>query len=178
MRSSYFHYDVCSADLNGQNKKIELRNLRNFDNTVFSHPSNTLAVLKESICIVGWCPDCSVWLFGLYSQAYRIDSFLKFPMKVPVSLVANYKVSDQIKGSRDCKALTSLVQNNSLINDTFKIATEYVEEFCVHGIQGDGLSPCKCSPGYIGERCDVSGCENYCFQGSCSFNNDGLPKCR
>lgn len=50
--------------------------------------------------------------------------------------------------------------------------------FCVHGTKVFGQLHCKCTPGYIGERCDVSVCENYCFQGDCTFNDDGHPECR
>ncbi|KAJ8707184.1 hypothetical protein PYW08_011318 [Mythimna loreyi] len=95
------------------------------------------------------------------------NSFYEKPVysdrKKPISIVANYKIKDQIQ---DCEALLPV-----------KLAIE--SPFCVHGTKVDDRAFCTCTPGYTGERCDVSVCLNYCVQGVCSFSHDeGRPECR
>ncbi|KAJ8735823.1 hypothetical protein PYW07_007443 [Mythimna separata] len=175
--SRHVYYDIYSADLNGNNKDTNVHYTPN-DKEIFS-PLNALTVLGQSLFFVGYCPLCTIWNFQK-SALNRYSNYTSFPQlhkEIPVSIVANYKLSDQIQGIRDCQALTSLVQNKSPIDNTYRIATLYGAEVCVHGTQVDGLSLCECSPGYTGERCDVPVCENYCIHGNCSVNEESLPEC-
>ena len=107
----------------------------------------------------------------------------------PIAIASNYKIEDQIQGLQGCEALSRLTPIVSVANNSVNIEqttgtesmTEYTKEvylFCVHGVHVRETSVCKCTPGYIGERCDVSACVNYCLQGNCSLNEDGLPTCR
>ncbi|XP_063894477.1 protein cueball-like [Helicoverpa armigera] len=82
-------------------------------------------------------------------------------------IVAKYTLAEQTKGIHECPTLTSLLQENATNNDNI----------CVHGEKANATS-CTCAPGYIGERCETSVCQNYCIQGTCSVSDEGEPSCR
>ena len=45
--------------------------------------------------------------------------------------------------------------------------------------QIQGIQECKKLTGLVRNlQCGVSVCDNYCIQGKCSVNDEGLPKCR
>ncbi|KAJ8707183.1 hypothetical protein PYW08_011317 [Mythimna loreyi] len=138
-------------------------------------PSNTLTISKDSIFHI--ILEYFVYSYGkvksnetLYTHAmyeYLTNTMERKTVysnrKLPISIVANYKIKDQIQ---DCEALLPV-----------KLAIE--SPFCVHGTTVDDRAACTCTPGYTGERCDVSVCLNYCVQGVCSFSDDeGRPECR
>nr|XP_049699921.1 protein cueball isoform X1 [Helicoverpa armigera] len=82
-------------------------------------------------------------------------------------IVAKYTLEEQTRGIHECPTLTSLLQENETNNDNI----------CLHGEKANATS-CTCAPGYIGERCDVSVCQNYCNHGTCSVSDEGEPSCR
>ncbi|XP_047027192.1 protein cueball-like [Helicoverpa zea] len=96
--------------------------------------------------------------------------------EIPSSIVAKYTLEEQTKGIQNCKALTSLLQDNSENETSRRIISELESLICVHGEKANATS-CTCAPGYIGERCDVSVCQNYCIQGTCSVSDEGEPSC-
>ena len=163
------HYSIESADLNGKNRRTLLRGIH--------HQPNSLTVSKDSIYWVDWGYK-SVWKLPKNPAVdEEPKEITNFKSETPFGIVANYKIEDQTKGTTECDALTTLPQNNSAINDSFNIPTD-AGLFCVHGMKVSGKLLCTCSPGYTGERCDISVCQNYCFQGDCSVDSEGLPKCR
>lgn len=163
------HYSIESADLNGKNRKTLFVGIH--------HQPNALTVSKDSIYWVDWGYK-SVWkLSKTPSVNEEPKDISNFKGETPFGIAANYKIEDQTAGTQECGELISLPQNNSAINDSFNIPTD-AGLFCVHGMKVSGKSLCKCTPGYTGERCDISVCQNYCFQGDCSVSEEGLPKCR
>lgn len=146
--------------------------IRVFDPKHIKVTANTFTISKDSIFHLEY--DYGINAVYSYSkiktnETYSVTSseITKKTMysdrKMPISMVANYKIKDQIQ---DCEALNRV-----------KLALECDGLFCVHGTKVNGQSACKCTPGYTGNRCDVSVCENYCFRGTCSINSEGLPKC-
>ena len=169
-------YGTYSADLDGKNK--DKRSNINFDSTdmILNNTANIFSVSKTTIFSFLWDSK------GFVNEKEKIGEvhvkqLFEFKTEVPIGIAANYKVSEQAQGLTNCEVLTSLVKNNSVTDNLLKIATEEVP-FCVHGLKDGGQSRCKCTPGYIGVRCDVSVCENYCLHGTCSINDEGLPNCR
>lgn len=163
------HYSIESADLNGKNRKTLLVGTH--------HQPNALSISNDSIYWVDWGYK-SVWqLPKNSSKDTEPNEIIAFHNEIPFGIAANYQIKEQTEGNPDCGTLTSLSQNNSAINDSFNIPTD-VGLFCVHGTKVNGKSLCICTPGYTGERCDISVCQNFCFQGDCSFDVDGKPKCR
>lgn len=165
---------LYSALLNGKDSK-EL--------SIFNHmgqyaQSNTLTVSKSFLIIASWCTTCSsksIWKDHIPKIKVDVDFTPLFKVTERLlGLAANYKMEEQFLGKSEC----SEVHNKYEPNKTFKIAKDYEGPFCVNGSKVPGQSLCNCSPGYIGERCDVSVCENYCLQGNCSFTDAGLPECR
>ncbi|CAG9794022.1 unnamed protein product [Diatraea saccharalis] len=163
------HYSIESSNLDGNDRKTVLSGTY--------HQPNTLTISKDSVYWVDW-GFRSVWKLAKDASA-DVEPFelLKFSNEVPFGIVANYDISDQIEGSNDCAALQRLSQNKSAINDTFNIPRD-IGLFCLHGVKLDGKLECKCSPGYTGERCEVSVCYNFCFQGDCTLSSEGQPMCR
>ncbi|KAJ8715955.1 hypothetical protein PYW08_013240 [Mythimna loreyi] len=163
------HYSIESADLNGKNRTILL--------TGIQHQPNAITVSKDSIYWVDWAYH-SVWQLP---KNPAVDEeprqYINFISETPFGIAANYNIEDQTEGSDACEALTSLPQNKSATDDFFNIPSD-AGLFCVHGIKVNGKLLCKCTPGYTGERCDISVCQNYCFQGDCSVSDVGQPKCR
>nr|XP_049706848.1 protein cueball isoform X2 [Helicoverpa armigera] len=89
---------------------------------------------------------------------------------------AKYTLEEQTSGIQECEALTSLLQDNSENETSRRIISELESLICVHGEKANATS-CTCAPGYIGERCDVSVCQNYCIHGTCSVSDEGEPSC-
>ncbi|XP_026745540.1 protein cueball-like, partial [Trichoplusia ni] len=162
------HYSIETADLDGKNRRTLMVGTH--------HQPYALTVSKDSIYWVDWGYR-SVWQLPknppMYSEPEEIKAFNN---ELPFGVVANYQIEDQTHGNPECENLSSLSQNNSVINDTFYIPTD-VGLFCVHGIKVSGKPLCNCTVGYTGERCDISVCQNYCFQGDCSLTSDGQPTC-
>ncbi|KAH9635374.1 hypothetical protein HF086_017623 [Spodoptera exigua] len=163
------HYSIESADLDGKNRKTLL--------TGIHHQPNTLTVSKDSIYWVDWGFK-SVWQLPknppVDQEPVQISNFNN---ETPFGIAANYKIEDQIQGIEECEALGKLPQNKSEISDSFNIPKD-VGLFCVHGTKVNGKLLCKCTLGYTGDRCDISVCQNYCFQGDCGVNDKGKPECR
>ena len=166
---------LYSTELNGMNVKNSVTFMTN-KAMLEKHP-NLITLLKKDIVVMSWCADCTskhVWKVrkpSLLPSNYT--NYLDIHAKGEVGITANYKIRDQFDGVQECQSLSSLSPQNSL-----KIAREYEGPFCVHGVKVIGQSVCECSPGYTGERCDVHVCENYCLHGTCSIDDQGLPKCR
>ncbi|KAJ8707153.1 hypothetical protein PYW08_011287 [Mythimna loreyi] len=138
-------------------------------------PSNTLTISKDSILHIHTDSNVPVYLYTKVKSNETSNTVemnenriieakpVYSVIKKPISIVANYKIKDQIQ---DCEALLPV-----------KLAIE--RPLCVHGTTVDDRAACTCTPGYTGERCDVSVCLNYCVQGVCSFSDDeGRPECR
>ncbi|CAB3247730.1 unnamed protein product [Arctia plantaginis] len=163
------HYSIESADLDGKNRKTLLVGT--------NHRPTALTISKDSV----------YWVDLDYRTIWRLPKnppkdaepikYIEFTNKMPFGIAANYPIQEQISGHGECENLANLSQNNSAINDSFNVPTD-VGLFCVHGTKVNGRSICKCKPGYTGERCDISVCQNYCLQGDCSFTTEGQPKCR
>ncbi|KAJ8708032.1 hypothetical protein PYW08_010398 [Mythimna loreyi] len=157
-------YTIYYADLNGDNKiATTVINLFNYK---FTNPTtNTLAVSASALFMSTWCSDCDRTILKLAKTEYTGESYI--PMHVTnqiFSLVAKNKI--RIHYIRYCEALHCTEPYNA------------ADPYCVHGEKVFMQCLCKCKPGYIGKRCDVSVCSSYCFHGRCSVNDDGVPKCR
>ncbi|KAJ8706045.1 hypothetical protein PYW07_010822 [Mythimna separata] len=161
-------YGLYYTDLNGKDK-TKIYYLYEFSSGVNPISTlNTLTVSKGGLFWIDWrlTVDISVWLLGKIVWSGNLAQIGLHTKYDNIGIAANYKIKDQIEGINDCEALT------------FVGPKKCKEPFCVHGVKV-GLSLCKCRPGYIGERCDVSVCENdYCLNGNCSVNDQGTPTCR
>ncbi|KAJ8716423.1 hypothetical protein PYW07_003050 [Mythimna separata] len=157
-------YNVYFTDLEGNNKGGGFYHF--FGTGRFSQPLNKLAVSKDSFYVgysdvVVWNVSKSTGPILKFNDGNNLDN------EIPVGIASYYDIVDQIPDSQACEALKKLVRNSPKAE----------ENCCVHGTKLDGQSLCKCTTGYIGERCDVSVCENYCIQGNCSSNDEGVPQC-
>lgn len=162
------HYSIESSDLNGKDRKRILVGTY--------HQPNALTVSKDSIYWVDWGFK-SVWKLSKTAPVNtEPEELIAFTNEVPFGIVANYKVVDQTANVDECKTLANLSENKALINESINIPQD-VGLFCLHGVK-TGMSACKCSPGYTGERCEKSICQNFCFNGDCSVNNKGQPECK
>ncbi|CAK9809024.1 Protein cueball [Anthophora quadrimaculata] len=99
-------------------------------------------------------------------------------------------------GNVDCWSIAKIRQTNSLTNTTpvtqtvesynnLTTSTEESElttetfEYCLNdGYVDDENGKCQCKAGFIGRNCETDLCHNYCIQGNCSINSDGLPTCK
>ncbi|XP_068618209.1 protein cueball isoform X2 [Battus philenor] len=163
------HYSIESSDLDGKNRKKLLAGT--------NHMPNTIAVSHDSI----------YWVDLGYKSVWRLpkdppantqpEDIINFSNEVPFGIVANYDISDQTANIPECAKLASMAQNKTSINDSFNIPRD-LGLFCLHGVKLEGRRACKCSPGYIGERCDISLCHNYCLQGDCSILPTGETNCK
>ncbi|XP_039755453.1 protein cueball [Pararge aegeria] len=161
------HYSIESADLDGRNRQKILVGTY--------HQPNSLTVTKDNIYWVDW-GFRSVWKLSKNASSAEPEEFFKFNNEVPFGIVSNYKIADQTDGVDECKTLTNLSQNNTAINDSIRIPQD-VGLFCLHGVK-TGQLECKCSTGYIGDRCEISVCQNFCLNGDCSASSDGQPTCK
>lgn len=162
------HYSIESSDLNGKDRKRILVGTY--------HQPNALTVSKDSIYWVDWGFK-SVWKLSKTAPVNtEPEELIAFSNEVPFGIVANYKVADQTANVDECKTLANLSENKALINESINIPQD-VGLFCLHGVK-TGNSACKCSPGYTGERCEISICQNFCFNGECSVNSKGQPECK
>lgn len=127
--------------------------------------SKVLAVSKEYI----------YWMNGseIYNTIWKLkknaevnvepEEMSTFYNERILGIATNY---DKMKELQDCITVTTLERIKS------------DGPFCVHGVKVNGQARCQCTPGYTGERCDVSHCENYCLHGDCRLDDEGLPMCR
>lgn len=164
------HYSIESSNLEGGKRETLAIGTQ--------HQPNAMTVSKDNIYWVDWGFK-TVWKLPKSARNNQEpEEFLKFKNELPFGIVANYQIEDQTEGVlKGCEVLTKLSQNKTDINDSFSIPPD-VGLFCVHGVKVNGKLECKCTPGYTGERCDISVCQNYCFQGDCSFSSEGKPTCR
>lgn len=164
------HFSIESSDLDGKNRQTLLKGI--------DHHPNAITVSKDSIYWVdlGYT-SVVVWKLAKDTPDAQPTEFLKFSEDRPFGIVANYQIADEIQGIPECEALSKLSQNNTAINDTFNIPKDR-GLFCLHGVKVEGKLACQCSPGYIGDRCEISVCNNYCLEGNCTLTSKGEPKCR
>ena len=182
---SYKHRYLNRADLDGKNEKI----MNSCTYGTYS-AATEVTVSKDYLYWVN-----SSDIYNVVWQLPKNASTNDKPEKICtysngnlLAIATNYKIEDQIQGIQDCEALSSLIPKNTVTNDSVNTeptteidsTTEEVELFCVHGslVHLTDKSVCECTPGYIGERCDVPACVNFCLQGNCSSNEDGFPTCR
>ena len=109
-------------------------------------------------------------------------NFPKRPNALSVSKTSVYMVDENAKASiwkfpKNGAVITtqvfkSLVDLNNVV--PVGIAANYKISEQIQGIQ-----ECKKLTGIVRNlQCGVSVCDNYCIQGKCSLNDEGLPKCR
>ncbi|XP_059053896.1 protein cueball [Achroia grisella] len=163
------HYSIESSDLDGNNPKTLYMGTY--------HQPNALTVSKDAVYWVDWGYK-SVWKLPKDSPK-TLDpvELIGFSNEVPFGIVANYQISDQTEGTTECEELIKLSQNKTVINDTFNIPRD-LGLFCLHGVKNNEKLSCNCSAGYTGQRCEISVCHNYCFQGDCEVSSEGTPACR
>lgn len=159
-------FSIESSDLNGKNRKVLLSDIQ--------QKPNSLTVSKDKIIWVDWGYK-KVW--SLSKDKPELGPQEVLPVKYRFGIVANYQIADQTEGIPECQALTKLSLNKSAINDSFNIPRD-AGLFCLRGDKIDGKVACKCTPGYTGDRCEVSLCRNYCVEGDCNISPDGEPKCK
>lgn len=141
------------------------------------HQPNALTVSNDSLYWVDWAFK-TIWkLPKTAKRDMEPTTYISFTSEIPFGIAANYLIQDQTEGVSDCKGLSSLSQDRSAVNDSFSLPPD-IGLFCVHGVKVNNMPECKCTSGYTGDRCDISVCQNFCFQGDCSINNDGQPSCR
>ncbi|KPJ08025.1 Protein cueball [Papilio machaon] len=163
------HYSIESSDLDGKNQKKLLAGT--------NHMPNTITVSKDYLYWVD-LGYRSVWKLPKNpSPNEEPEDIINFSNVPPFGIVANYKITDQIVGVSECDELSSIAENKTVINDIFTIPSD-VGLFCLHGVKVEGVATCKCSTGYIGERCEISVCHNFCLQGDCSATANGEPVCK
>lgn len=164
------HYSIESTDFDGKNRQTVLRSV--------NHLPNALTVSKDFIYWTDWGFQ-TVWKYPKHANP-DLE-----PIKVteydginPHGIVANYNIEDQIHGIPECENLERLSRNESAINDSFKEVTRNEGLFCLHGHKVEDKLICECHPGYTGERCEISVCQNFCLNGDCSVSIDGKPTCK
>lgn len=167
-------FSIESADLNGKSRRTLYND---------SESGSSLDKLIVSKDFISWGDHNKIGFFWLLPKNPPNDTDLK-PKKISMiptydypsygfqDIAANYTIEERTQGVSNCNALKSLLSENC---DCLK-ADE--RQFCVYGTKVSGESRCECLQGYIGERCDVSICHNYCFQGDCYVTAEGQPKCR
>ncbi|KAJ8708059.1 hypothetical protein PYW08_010425 [Mythimna loreyi] len=155
------HQKIIYSNLNGTDKTYIYTLYESFNPS-----SNTLTAAKSAIFWFDWRMKENTDILKLGKTSWAILQRIKSNSKnVIVGITVNSRIKDLIKGNNDCKAPSFVTEKNCK------------EPYCVHGVKV-GKSLCNCTPGYIGERCDVSVCENYCLHGNCSVNDEGIPDCR
>ncbi|CAH2039424.1 unnamed protein product, partial [Iphiclides podalirius] len=161
------HYSIESSDLDGGNRRKLLAGT--------NHMPNAITVSSDSV----------YWVDLGYRSVWRLPKdppagaepvdIINFSKEL-FGIVANYKIDEQTAGVPECAQLSSMAQNKGAINDSFNIPRD-LGLFCLHGVKVDGKPGCNCSPGYVGERCEVSVCHNFCLNGDCT-STDGQPTCK
>ncbi|XP_063892932.1 protein cueball isoform X2 [Helicoverpa armigera] len=148
-------YRIFSTELDGKNKT----ELISGDSGTDFKP-NALTVSKDLIYLIDEGTH-AVWKHSKFLITESLKNILHFT-EAPSGIVARYTTEEQIHGKVECKDVMTALLNDKII--------------CVHGEKANATS-CTCAPGYIGERCDVSVCQNYCNHGTCSVSDEGEPSC-
>ncbi|KAJ8706160.1 hypothetical protein PYW07_010937 [Mythimna separata] len=162
-----FTYHINYADLNGQ--IVTKTTIIDLPEVLFTNPaSNRMTLSERDLFVSSWWPEFYTTISKMSKEAYVGSRFFRIVSgsvaNQDFSIVARNQI--RIQDIRHCEAVKCFDEKHS------------VDPYCVHGEKVFGRCLCKCAPGYIGKRCDVSVCDNYCLQGSCSLNDQGLPKCR
>ncbi|XP_063382367.1 protein cueball isoform X1 [Cydia fagiglandana] len=165
------HYSIESSDLDGTPES------RQTLHSGTEHQPNALTVSNDSLYWVDW-GFRKVWKLPKNARQNAEPEDLIDFKTTPFGIVANYLISDQAAGIPECNNLLRLSQNTSAIDNSFAVPQD-AGLFCLHGRKIEGQDACTCSPGYIGDRCETSVCQNFCLKGECTFDaNNGEPTCR
>ncbi|XP_006613033.1 protein cueball [Apis dorsata] len=93
-------------------------------------------------------------------------------------------------GKIDCKKRSKISttitiplreSSNNLTTSTEEmneITTETIKYCLNNGLMNEKEGTCQCKSGFTGAHCETDFCHNYCLQGSCSININGLPICK
>ncbi|KAJ8705947.1 hypothetical protein PYW07_010724 [Mythimna separata] len=162
-------YWIESHDYNNGAFSIESANLNgHYRRTLYSARdlNSTANALTVSNGFISWGNSIENFFWQLPknspngTEPNKILMTTTLPSCGSQDIAAYYKISNCHSTSKD--------DDDDDVNDTY----------CVNGKKLSGDGDCYCLPGYIGERCDVSVCHNYCLQGDCSLNADREPNCR
>lgn len=164
-------YSIDSSDLDGKLRKTLYKDIY--------HKPNDLTVSKDNVYWTDWGYK-AVWKYPKASNPWdnaELEKVASYHDSDPFGIVANYNIDDQMSDVEECKELVNLSKNKTAVNDSFKELTRNEGLFCLHGVKTEGILSCICTPGYTGERCEVSVCQNFCFHGDCSVSSEGKPLC-
>ncbi|KAJ8708061.1 hypothetical protein PYW08_010427 [Mythimna loreyi] len=132
--------------------------------TVPNPVSKLLTVANDCLLYLNlrYDKDIAVWKLGKLEYTENRNPFQVPSRNIYAGVAANYKIKDQIREIEKCESLSNL---------------DLRCDYCVHGSKIVGKPMCKCKPGYIGKRCDVTVCKNYCINGNCTFDDKANPQC-
>lgn len=181
-------------DAEGLRIKIERSNLDGSERELLVHPKRHqpvyLALDHNSIY---WSDlvHRAVWTIpkdAKFDEPKMFRSYQSTHDADPAGIVTRDNV-----GKVECPVNTNVTQNtnptnlsldersyNNLITSTeeSELTTETSKHCLNDGHVDEKEGTCQCRLGFTGPYCEMNLCHNYCFQGNCSINSDGLPTCK
>ncbi|KAK2583224.1 hypothetical protein KPH14_009242 [Odynerus spinipes] len=190
-----------SDDEEGIDFKIERSNLDGTEREIVIHNRNQkpvyLTVDQDSIYWSDWV-HTAIWAmpkknFTRSSSPIKFKSYHSLNKDAdPAALIARDNV-----GTIDCTVLmrnrqekkkSREKQENLIVAESYNNLTTSTEEvesvteksrLCLNGGAFDIVkNSCKCTFGYTGPACETYLCHNYCLQGDCIVNENGMPECK
>ncbi|KOC64648.1 Protein cueball [Habropoda laboriosa] len=172
------HFKIERSNLDGTERELMVQAIR-------QHPIY-LAVDQNSIY---WSDVVhkAVWTSPNKNKTVDVPSttqtYFALYKTHPGGIVARDNV-----GTVDCAAIARIRQKASQTIGSYNNLTTSTEEselttetfkYCLNdGHVNDKNGNCQCKSGFIGTNCEIDLCHNYCIQGNCSINSDGLPMCK
>lgn len=164
------HFAVESANLDGSDRKIIVKNMNHvpFDITV-----------DESNIYWTDIQENAVW--QIVKNATMDDSPLRIQNfsigNIPKGIINRNHFTTSHLNAPECKSVFELIKSTTFTTTT-SISSEKSSVQCLNnGRFNEETKSCHCSFGYRGSVCEIPVCNNYCIEGTCEIALNGNPLC-
>lgn len=171
------HFSVESSDLDGNDRKLILRNM--------NHAPYGVTADKTYIY---WTDtqENAVWRISKNPANDELPFKVKnFTQLSPPKGIINrgHFIMDQANNP-DCKPVIDIIKSSMNSTALNKLPQNIEKSISSHSIQclNDGhfdenIQSCQCQMGFNGAHCEIPICFNYCIEGTCHVSSTGKTQC-
>lgn len=171
------HFSVESADLDGNDRKLILRNMNHAPYGVTTDETHIYWTDTQ---------ENAVWKISKNATSNDIPVKVKnfTQLSPPKGIINRGHFMEYQANNPDCRPVINLIKssmNSSTLNklpQNTEIATMSYNIQCLNdGHFDNNTQSCQCQMGYKGDHCEIPVCFNYCIEGTCHVSSTGNPQC-